>query len=82
MNYINETVAIGIVMPDSEGNDTMQVMHGIIKDEQGKLFFESQGHEPFEMSQGWLEKLKPVVGDMGSQFQGAKYCLILAAAKQ
>lgn len=80
MNYVNETVAIGIVMPGADGNDEMQVMQGVIKKDGEKLFFESKGHEPFEMADGWLEKLKPVAENMGPEFQGAKYCLVLAAA--
>lgn len=82
MNYVNEKVAIGIVMSDKDGNDEMQVMQGIIVDDNSKLFFKSEGHEPFEMADGWLEKLKPVVETMGTEFQGAKYCLVLAAAQQ
>lgn len=82
MDYLGQKVAIGIVMPDEQGNDLMQVMQGIIVEKDEKLYFESEGHEPFEMADGWLEKLKPVADNMGPEFLGAKYCLVLAAAKQ
>ncbi len=79
MNYINETVAVGIVMINKDGYDEMMVLHGIIKEDQNRLIFDSEGHEPFEMSDKWLEKLKPVEESMGEQFQGSKYCLIIAS---
>lgn len=79
MNYINESLAVGIMMMNKEGYDEMMVLQGIIRERGNALFFESPGEEPFEMSKVWLEKIKPVVPSLGPEFQGAKYCLVIAS---
>ena len=43
---------------------------------------ESKDEAPFEMSNGWLEKIKPTGETMGKEFQGAKYCLIIASLQK
>jgi hypothetical protein len=80
-DYINETVAVGIMMINSEGYDEMAVFHGVIKENGSGLLLETDGQEPMEMSNKWLEKLKPVEESMDEQFQGSKYCLIIAMPK-
>ena len=79
--YLGEKVAIGIVAPDGikfEGAKMgMQVMQGVVVKKDERVFFDVEGHPPFEMSEGWLDMLKPVTEDVGPEFQGAKYCLII-----
>lgn len=79
MSFVDQSLAVGIVMMDEEGYDEMAVIHGMIRSRESGLFFESEGQEPFEMSQKWLEKLKPTEESMGPQFHGSKYCLIIAS---
>lgn len=79
MNYINESLAVGIMMMNAEGYDEMMVLHGIIKDNNGTLYFDSPGEEPFEMSPVWLDRIKPVEPSLGPEFQGSKYCMVLAS---
>ncbi len=79
MSFIDQTLAVGIVMMDKEGYDEMAVIHGTIRQRENGLFLESEGQEPFEMSEKWLEKLKPTEEAMGPRFQGSKYCLIIAS---
>lgn len=82
MDYIGETVAVGMLMMDAEGYDAMHVIHGTIAKRNGMLCLESEGHEPFEMSDKWLEKLKPVQESMGPEFQGSSYCLIIGSLQK
>ena len=77
-HYIDQSVAVGIVMIDSEGYDAMEVIHGTIRKGEMGLHLEVEGETPMEMSEKWLEKLKPVEESMGEEFAGAKYCLIVA----
>ena len=79
MSYIDESLAIGIVMMDKDGNDEMAVIHGIIRQRSSGLFFESPEQDPFEMSEKWLAKLKPTSIEMGPLFQGSSFCLIIAS---
>lgn len=82
MDYIGETVAVGMVMMDDEGYDAMRVIHGTIQKHDNMLCMVSEGHEPFEMSPKWLEKLKLVQESMGPEFQGSKYCLIIGSLQK
>lgn len=79
MDYVNESLAVGIVMMNSEGYDEMMVLHGLVKERKGTLFFEAPGEEPFEMSKAWLKNIKPVEPSLGQEFQDSKYCLVLAS---
>lgn len=81
-NYIGESLAIGLVSVDDSGNEQMSIMHGVIEQSNGTLFFESQGHEPFEMADGWIERLKPVTAEMGDDFAKSKYCLVLSTVQK
>ena len=82
MNYIGESVAIGMMMMNNEGFDEMVVMKGTIDHHDDGLAFMSKGQEPFEMVENWLTRLKPVEESMGKEFQGAKYCLIIGSLAQ
>ncbi len=78
-DYISHTVAVGVVMMDEDGYDNMMVFHGTIAQHDEKLYLEYANEEPFEMSEKWLAKLKPVDKSMSKEFQGSKYCLIIAS---
>ena len=80
MDYINKTVAVGVVMMDSNGYDEMVVFNGKIKDNNGKLVLHIPNETPMEMSDKWLEKLKEVDNSMPEKFQNSQYCLIIASA--
>lgn len=82
MEYVGETLAVGMVMMNKEGYDEMMVMHGIIQCVDGTYFFDTPGETPFQMTLTWLEKMKPVVPEMGPEFQGSKYCLIIGSLKK
>jgi len=82
VNYIGESVAIGMMMINSEGYDEMVVMKGTIEKHNDGFAFTAPGQEPFEMVENWLTRLKPVEESMGKEFQGAKYCLIIGSLSQ
>ena len=79
MQYVGDTVAVGVVMMNREGFDEMVVFQGTIQETSGSLFLDIPHEEPMKMSQKWLEKLKPVEESMGKEFQGAKHCLVIGA---
>ncbi len=79
MNYIGDSVAVGMLMMNKDGFDEMAVFHGIINEKNGSIFLEVPNDEPMEMSEKWLTKLKPVEKSMGERFQGAKYCLVIGS---
>ncbi len=78
-NYADRSLAVGMVMMDEEGYDEMAVFHGVIRERNSQLFFESANQAPFEMSTKWLEKIKPTSPEMGTEFHGADFCLIIAS---
>lgn len=82
MNYIDESVAVGMMMMNAEGHDEIMVLHGFIRFRDGKHFFEAEDNEPFEMVESWLSKLKPVEESMGPEWQKSKYCMIIASVKK
>lgn len=77
MDYLDKKIAIGIMGMDKDGYDQIMVLQGKLSRENGGLEFIAQGHEPFEMSENWLKRLKPVEESMGKEFEGADYCLIV-----
>lgn len=82
MDYVNETLAVGIMIMNKEGYDEMMVLHGVIRECDHTYFFDSPGEAPFEMSKAWLEKIKPVEPSLGPEFQGSKYCLVIASLQK
>lgn len=82
INYENESLAIGMMMMNKDGYDEMMVLHGIIRRRDNGLFWESPGEAPFEMSEAWLSKIKPVEPSLGPEFQASKYCLVIASLKK
>ncbi len=82
MNYIGESVAIGMMMMNSDGYDEMVVMKGTIENYNDGFAFISKGQDPFEMIPNWLTRLKLVDKSMGKEFEGAKYCLIIGSLSQ
>ena len=82
MDYVGESLAIGILTMDSEGYDQMMVMHGTIEERASKLYFEAENSESFEMSENWLKRLKPVESSMDSRFHGAKHALIVGTVSK
>ncbi len=82
MDYVGESIAIGMMMMNSEGYDEMVVMHGTIENYNDGVAFISKGQEPFEMIPNWLTRLKLVEKSMGKEFAGAKYCLIIGSLTQ
>lgn len=81
-SYLNDTVAVGLVMINKEGHDEMVVFHGVIQKNTSGLFLDIKDQAPMEMSEKWLAKLKPVEASMGERFQGAKHCLIIASVSK
>lgn len=82
MDYINERVAVGMLMMNDEGYDEMGVIQGTILKNENGYYLDSEGHEPFEMSENWLSRLTPVEESLGPKFQGAKYCLIIGSLQK
>ena len=80
--YLGDRVAVGMMLVDDNGNDTMEVIHGTIRAYENpgefRYYLDVENETPMEMSEKWLEKLKPVEASLGEKFAGAKHCLIIA----
>ncbi len=81
MKFVGDSVAVGVLMMNSEGYDEMAIFHGIITHNSTGYFLECPNQEPMEMTDKWLGKLTEVDPEMDERFQGAKWCLIIGSLK-
>lgn len=83
MQYVDDTVSVGVMMMNAEGFDEMAVFHGVIRHHKTRgLYLDIPNEAPMEMSEKWLAKLKPVTPELDERFHGADHCLVIASVSK